>query len=219
MPSTLTLAQLAPTSLAFDAKVLTRPSNGGKYVETTLAAKRFPLVQLSASSAPLRAPFGLSTKFEGDGGNARLTLDLDAPPELVAWATALDEHLIARAIAHSKAWFGKELTEATVRAMHAPLVRQTNDKYAPVIRVKVHPESVKLWRQSDRAEMKADELVRGVSIVPVVSVGNVWFMGRSQFGISLGLSLGLVTPGASLGLDAFILDEPEAEEAPVMIED
>ena len=117
MPATMTLAQLAPTSLAFDAKVLTRASNGGKYVETTLNATRFPLVQLSTSSAPLRAPFGLSTKFEGDGGNGRLTLDLDAPPELVAWATALDEHLVAQAIAHSKAWFGKELTEATVRTM------------------------------------------------------------------------------------------------------
>ena len=217
MPATMTLAQLAPTSLAFDAKVLTRPSNGGKYVETTLHAKRFPLVQLSTSSAPLRAPFGLSTKFgggEADGG--RLTLDLDAPPELVAWATALDEHLIANAIAHSQAWFGKELTEATVRAMHAPLIRQANDKYAPVIRVKVHPETVKLWRQPDRTEMKAEALVRGASVVPVVSVGNVWFMAKSQFGISLGLTLGLVTPGSTLGLDAFILDEPE--EA-VMIED
>ena len=126
--------------------------------------------------------------------------------------TKLDEHLIAQAVEHSKAWFGKALTEATVRAMHVSLVRQANDKYAPVIRVKVHPESVKLWREPDHTEIKADDLVRGVGVVPIVSVGNVWFMAKSQFGISLGLTLGLVTPHATLGLDAFILDDASEEE-------
>ena len=62
MPATLTMEQFAPTSLTFADRCSMRSSHGGrstsKYIEASLNGKRWPLVQLSALSAPLRAPFG-----------------------------------------------------------------------------------------------------------------------------------------------------------------
>ena len=41
----------------------------------------------------------------------------------------------------------------------------------------------------------------------------MWLIGDSLFGISLGLTLGLVTPHAPLGLEAFVMDAPTIMEA------
>ena len=45
------------------------------------------------------------------------------------------------------------------------------------------------------------------------TVAQVWLIGDSLFGISLGLTLGLVTPHAPLGLEAFVMDAPTIIEA------
>ena len=76
------------------------------------------------------------------------------------------------AVTHSKAWFGKEHSEGSVRSMHIPIVRQTSAKHKPVVRLRVHAESVKLYKEPHRLEMSADELTRGVGVVPIVSASE-----------------------------------------------
>ena len=119
-------------------------------------------------------------------------------------------HLITAAVKHSEAWFGKALTPATVRAMHTPLVRPS-EKYEPVLRLKVSAHSVKLWRLADRSPATPDELAaKGATLVPLVTIGDVWFLNKANFGLSLGLQAALVAKPPALGLDAFVdLDSME----------
>lgn len=200
---TVTIDQLAPSTLAFAATPTKRPNNKNQYVETTLnTGKAPPNVQLSTDKAPLCLPFGLSAPYGDEAGGQRHTLDVSASIELAAWASAIDEALVQHAVKHSQAWFGEALDEATVRAMHHPLMR-SSDKYEPSLRLKANPKTVKLWRAADRAPIDVDELTASAAVVPVVALGNVWFLDDGRmFGLSLGMKLGLVSP--SLGLDDFV---------------
>ena len=200
--STVTIDQLPPSTLAFAASPTER-AKGKKHVETTLdTGKAPPNVQLSTDKAPLRIPFGLSTPYGDEEGGQRHTLDVSASPELAEWAGAIDEALVQHAVQHSQEWFGEALDEASVRAMHHPLMRPS-DKYEPTLRLKANPKTVKLWRAADRVPIGVDELTASAAVVPVVALGNVWFLDDGRmFGLSLGMKLGLVSP--SLGLDDFV---------------
>ena len=200
--STVTIDQLAPSTISF-ADAPTERTADKKYVETALdTGKALPHLQLTTDKAPLRIPFGLSAPYGDEDGGQRHTLEVAASPELAAWASALDEALVKHAVKHSEAWFGQALDEPTIRAMHHPLLRPS-DKHEPTVRLKANPKSVKLWRAADRAPIGVDELTASAAIVPVVALGNVWFLDDGRmFGLSLGMKLGLVSP--SLGLDDFV---------------
>lgn len=199
---TLTIDQLAPTTISFAAAPTERTADK-KYVETALdTGKALPHLQLTTDKAPLRIPFGLSAPYGDEDGGQRHTLEVAASPELAAWASALDEALVQHAVKHSKAWFGQALDEPTIRAMHHPLLRPS-DKHEPTVRLKANPKTVKLWRAADRAPLGVDELTASAAVVPVVALGSVWFLDDGRmFGLSLGMKLGLVSP--SLGLDDFV---------------
>ena len=204
--STVTIDQLAPTTISFAAAPTQRTADK-KYVEMALdTGKALPHLQLTTDKAPLRIPYGLSAPYGDEDGGQRHTLEVAASPELAAWAGALDEALVKHAVKHSEAWFGQALDEPTIRAMHHPLLRPS-DKYEPTLRLKANPKTVKLWRAADRREDRAplgvDELTASAAVVPVVALGNVWFLNDGRmFGLSLGMKLGLVSP--SLGLDDFV---------------
>ena len=205
---TVTFDQLAPSTIAFaDAPTV---KGCRTHVEITCENKQVPIVQLAKPDAPLRIPFGLYSPYGDEEGNQRHTLDVSAPPELAAWAADLDEQLVQHAIKHSGAWFGRSLDEATVRAMHHPLVTPS-DRFDPLLRLKASPKAVKLWRAADRAPATVDELVRDAAVVPLVTLGHVWILDDgSLFGLTLGMKAALVAP--SLGLDAFVGLEPMEEE-------
>lgn len=205
MPTTM-IQTIDTSEIHFGKAVHTRPSNNGKYVETTYRGQRNPVFQLCKSSESIRAPFGISAPY--GGGEGRSDVQLNAPPELVAKVQELEERLIATAVENTQQWFGRKLDEGTVRAMHSSLIK-TSAKYEPTLKIKVDPSNVKLWKADDRSPMTKDELLPGFSITPAVFLGSVWFMGKSQFGLTLGLKGGLVTPVSSFGLDDFVMDEEE----------
>eukprot|EP00966_Prymnesium_polylepis_P286404 6616061-Prymnesium_polylepis.1 len=128
--STVTIDQLAPSTLAF-ASSPTERANNKKHVETTLdTGKAPPNVQLSTDKAPLRIPFGMSAPYGDEEGGQRHTLEVSASPELAAWAGAIDEALVQHAVKHSQAWFGEALDEATVLRADAPPQGEPEDRQA-----------------------------------------------------------------------------------------
>ena len=106
----------------------------GKFARTTLQGA-LPKFKLGSVDAPCRAPFGISTPFSGDDAELRRTMDLEIGPDDLAPLARIDEAVVAAGVKHSGKWFGRELNEAAVRAMHTPLViAPKKQEYAPTVR-------------------------------------------------------------------------------------
>ena len=110
----------------------------GKFARTTLDGA-LPKFKLGSVDAPCRAPFGISTPFSGDDAELRRTMDLEINPDDLAPLARIDEAVVAAGVENSEKWFGRELNEAAVRAMHTPIViPPKKQEYAPTVRTKVN---------------------------------------------------------------------------------
>jgi hypothetical protein len=169
---------------------ITFATKKGKFVSTQVDG-RIPKVMLGTNDIPLRAPFGISDPFSGEDSD-RLTFDLEVQDEaLLTFLRSLDEHVVSTAIAKSAEWFGRELNEAAIRAMHTPLVQAPKkDTYLPTVRTKFSLKpgkatSVYVFKSPGVATIgsKAD-ITKDCYARPYVSMSSVMF-GNRQFGVSL----------------------------------
>jgi hypothetical protein len=162
----------------------------GKFVSTQLDG-RIPKFMLGTNDEPLRAPFGISDPYSGEDSD-RLTFDLEVQDEsLLSFLHSLDEQIVATAVTRSVEWFGKELNEAAIRAMHTPLVQAPKkDTYLPTVRTKF---SLRLGKSTAVYVFKSPgvaasgskaDITKDCHARPYVSMSSVMF-GNRQFGVSL----------------------------------
>jgi hypothetical protein len=190
----------------------------GKFVCTHLDG-RIPKFMLGTNDEPLRAPFGISDPYSGEDSD-RLTFDLEVQDEsLLSFLHSLDEQIVATAVTRSVEWFGKELNEAAIRAMHTPLVQAPKkDTYLPTVRTKfsLRPgksTAVYVFKSPGVAAngSKAD-ITKDCHARPYVSMSSVMF-GNRQFGVSLTCESVMIwkaadaTQGLSMYGDFMLVDE------------
>lgn len=188
------LAQIDPKHITFGAK-------DGKFAKTSLDGALVKFV-MGSVDAPLRAPFGVSEPYNGEPTD-RLTMDLELDdPTLLKRVRALDELVIAAAVKHSVTWFGKQMSEDKLRAMHNPLVKDAKtDGYPPMVRTKVSvglkaPTKIFLSQKGSTKVVLGSrhDVARGGYVTPHVTMSSVMF-GNKQFGVSLTVENLMVKPG------------------------
>ena len=195
----------------------------GKFARTTLDGA-LPKFKLGSVDAPCRAPFGISTPFSGDDAELRRTIDLEINPDDLAPLARIDEAVVAAGVENSEKWFGRELNEAAVRAMHTPIViAAKKQEYAPTVRTKVNIATTQIYIHKGGKSVKKgskEDVSKGSQVSAYVTLSSVMF-GNRQFGVSLTVEKLLVkqsadasSSGASVFGD-FVLeeDEPPAKRA------
>ena len=86
------------------------------------------------------------TPFSGDDAELRRTMDLEISPDDLAPLARIDEAVVAAGMKNSEKWFGRELNEAAVRAMHTPIViAPKKQEYAPTVRTKVNIATTEIY--------------------------------------------------------------------------
>ena len=174
----------------FDASHVTFAPKNGKYASTQLNG-RIPKFVMGTEDEPLRAPFGISTPFSGEDSD-RLTFDLEiGDSELLDSLRAIDERVVEAAVQNSEQWFGRPLEEATVRAMHTPLVQAAKkETYKPMVRTKfstklTNATTVYVYKSPGVvAKGSRSDITKDCSVRAHVYMNSVYF-GNRQFGISL----------------------------------
>ena len=201
-----------------DATQISFAPKNGKYASTQLNG-RIPKFVMGTEEEPLRAPFGISTPFSGEDSD-RLTFDLEVgDSELLDSLHAIDERVVQVAVQNSEQWFGRPLEEATVRAMHTPLLQAAKkDTYKPMVRTKFSTKltgatTVYVYKspgvvaKGSRSDITKDSTVRAH-----VYMNSVYF-GNRQFGVSLTCEAVLVykaadeAQGVSVFGDYMMVDE------------
>ena len=172
--------------------------------------------QIGSVDAPLRAPFGVSEPIGGSTNVDRRTLDLEVEGELAGTMKAIDAAVVAEAIKRPMAFFGRQLDEATVRAMHQPLVT-AKEEHTPTVRTKVKvgakaPTTVRIVTGENKFRRgTADEVAKGSKVMAIVNLNSVWFASK-MFGVSLSVDHLVVWPPKPSGLAAFTGLEGFVEE-------
>ena len=190
-----------PFSPPFDPSEMAFGRKDGKYAHTSVndAIIRF---KIGGTEAPLRVPFGISDPYNVEASE-RLTMDLELnDPEALHFFRQTDQAVVDAAMKNSKQWFGKQLNEAAIRAMHTPLVKDAKDqKYNPTLRTKVNvgsvrPTSIYVYKGPKSAKTGSKRDVgRGSFVSPYVSLSSVMF-GNKQFGVSMTCEQLMVVPSA-----------------------
>lgn len=184
---------------------------------------------------PLALPFGVSTFEDKNTGKIDYSIDAsfrgaDANPKLadfLARVRKLDDVLLDAAVAKSKEWFGKTLSKDLVKAFLRPLVKETDRRdangnpYPPVLKTKVRTSTInpgeiltKFYDKASRAEVGLDYVTKGSTVELIISLSNVWFVGKSQFGVSWKVEQVRVVSRPQLQGPLFIDDgEDDAPEA------
>ena len=170
--------------------------------------------------APMPAKYQLDmVRDDSDGSRRGLIVCID-DPDVAAALKALDDLVVAAAVANCKEWFKKSaLTETEVRARYRPLLfkaQEEDDFSSTKFKVKCTKFPTKLHLQKDDDTIVADggriEHLedRGALLAPIVSIFGLWFMGGgSSFGIGMQAEEMVVTPGkGTVALSNFLSKRP-----------
>ena len=157
--------------------------NGGKCVLQT------PLMS---------APFGMSTFVDEKSGIAKYSIDVsyrgyennEKINEFKECMHKIDDFLIDTACKKSKIWFGKEQIRDVIEALYRPLVKPSKDpeKYAPTTKIKVQERDgdfqVKAYDYNTKEPFNIMNIGKGAKVQMIIECSPVWFVGKTQFGIS-----------------------------------
>lgn len=139
--------------------------------------------------------YRLDTPAEGSDGSRRgLTVALNDERARQS-LQMLDDRIVETAVANSKEWFKKKLSEVEVRARYKPLVFRANDddlfactKFkvkCAKFPTKLHltlPDGVRVPEGGSLDDLGQ----RNVKVAPILSIFGLWFMGGgSTFGVSM----------------------------------
>lgn len=205
------ICKIDPSRIAFGRK-------DGKYVRTTIGGEMIKFT-IGSLKKPVRAPFGISEPYNPNEVSDRLTMDLEiADPDLLDTCRAIDEAVISAAMQHSQAWFGKQLNEASIRAMHMPIVKDpTKIEYEPTLRTKVNvgasrPTAIFVHMGPKSVKRGSKEAVgKGTLVAVSVGMSSVMFYNK-HFGVSLYCDEVMVKPREASRVSAFGDFDVEEEE-------
>ena len=168
---------------------------------------------------PLIARYSLDqVRDDGDPTRRGLTVIVQNK-RAVESLTAMEDAIVAQAIAKSRDWFKKELTEEQVRARFKTILTpHPEDEGTFLMKIKIKCKGsrvpTKILRKISDTQLRAsdeDDLSsRGALVVPLVSTFSLWFMaGDAQFGVSFQAEEMIVTPGdAPSEVSNFTLSAP-----------
>lgn len=182
----------------------------------------------------MNAPFGIGTYVDEKTGIAKYSIDVsyrgaDEDPKVALFQKkmeSLDEFLIEKGAEHSKDWFGKKQKKEVVEALYRPLVKPSKDpeKYAPTMKVKVltkdpnstdktptfNVEAYKYGKEHEKFDL--NNLKKGAKIQMILECVSVWFVGKSQFGITWRLVQARVKQPDNIQGFSFVDDSDDEHE-------
>ena len=177
------ISDITSQDIHIDPVVKTRQGNNARFCQVYCSLKE---IQHTSCDRPLVSPYGISMKYAADGG--KLTLDLTVDENVRAWGEMVDALIIKTAQENCVDWFGSVKSVDELTAMYSPLIRQSNPAYSPTIRMKVHRNNQNIIDYDSKAALTPCAIKKGSTVVPVCSLGSIWFMGRHSFGITLNAS-------------------------------
>lgn len=219
-----------------------RRTNDSKYVEVSYrhadgeedaCMMQFPRSKLAYN--------GLSMN-ENDNGQKKYNIDLTLDQthcsqqravDLLRTLNEIDNYIVEWATQNSETLFGKQKSEAVVRELYRPLVKEsqainenTGQPWAPTLKVRLpirrsgpifqlyrgSPPSLINLRVEDGGENEFDfsSLEKGASVVGILTFGSMWFVGK-QFGLSVDLVQAKVYSPARVQR-GYAIREDEADE-------
>ena len=145
-------------------------------------------------------------------------MDLEINQGDLSQLAAIDEAVVAAGVKHSAKWFGRELNEAAVRAIHTPLViAPKKQEYAPTVRTKINISTTQIYVHKGGKSVKKgskEDVSKGSQVSAYVTLSSVMF-GNRQFGVSLTVEKLLVKQSADASSSGagvfgeFVLEEDE----------
>ena len=181
-------ADLACLDIASNAK--------GQKTASVIRDGRPAFWTLPSAATPLFAP----SAYKGVTGDSsgRLSLCLNAGPDVMSQAESLDQWAISYCTLHSDRLFGKALTQDQVADRYNSIVKRS-DKYPPFLKLKISTErGAPTYWDANKQSRPAPENWPACQMLCRAKLIGFWFMGNS-FGLSVQLQ------------DAQILEESSVE--------
>ena len=146
---------------------------------------------ISSPATPLFAPSAYKG-VSGQDSSGRLSLCLNAGPDVLAEADALDTWCKSYATLHSDRLFGKALTAEQVADRYNGIVKRS-DKYPPFLKMKISTDrnAPNFWDQN-KQKRDAPEMWQMCQMLCKARIYGMWFMGTS-FGLTVQLSDAQIT--------------------------
>ena len=159
-----------------------------------------------------RAPYGVSSPYEGSVDTGRYNVELcDLTEDIIETVQRYDDHLIKMAVANAEQWFNKKMSEEVVRDRFVSPLKIVEGK-TTTLRIKVsRSEHTKVYvgtfdpdRNTCTYRAATIDAIRPSStIVAVVDTPKIWFMpGGVQFGYTY-------NAGAVMVKDAGAANQPQ----------
>ena len=139
---------------------------------------------LPSVATPLFAP----SAYKGVSGDSsgKLSLCLNAGPDVMKEAEEIDDWAISYCTLHSDRLFGKVLTRDQVLDRYNSVVKRS-DKYPPFLKLKISDRGEPNYWDANRQSRPAPENWQACQILCRARILGFWFMGTS-FGLSVQLT-------------------------------
>jgi hypothetical protein len=178
-------------NMAFVSLVSFDPVAGSKGQRTATIAHtdgQPALWTLKSGVKPLFAP----NSFSGDA-NAKKSLCLTVPAEVMDEAVALDDWAVKYAQVHSERLFGKALTLDQIKERYVGVVR-SHEKYPSYVKVKIATDlrNQPIYWTPEKTKRGPPEEWLNCELMCQFKIVSFWFM-SSQFGLSVQLANAQVT--------------------------
>ena len=202
---TLFLGDIDLTTLHFSPLVVDKKV-GKKSVDVTVGssvvnyANRLSFQMCADENHPLVARWNLSTPRDDDRDKTRRTYELRLEEDSVLMNSLkqLDAIVLKKAQENAREWWKKDLSPEAVAAKFKPIVGEprlmqdgvTPDAHTVKIKVVCPPaERCSTIMRIDRPGVLVpgapEDLTRDAEVIPIVRTMGIWFLGDSQFGMSL----------------------------------
>lgn len=158
----------------------------------------------SDADSPVHAPYGLDSVPPNSDGSRRTLLVNVSDSEVIRVFTELDDFVVASALANSKEWFKKSITEDEVRVRYKPLIKRNengDDSYAMKFKIKCIKYPTRLHLKLPNGDVvrngaTTEHIGRGSLVAPVLTIFNMWFMNK-EFGLGVQAEEIIITPSTS----------------------
>lgn len=154
--------------------------------------------KLTLQTPLMSAPFGISTYVDEKTNTKKHTIDVsfngaNDDPKIEMFQNKMqefDDYLVTQGATNSKSWFGKNQKREVVEALYRPLVKPAKDpeKYAPTMKVKIQTKDdefqVEAYKYNDRTKFDFKDIAKGAKIQMILELSSIWFVGKTQFGVT-----------------------------------
>ena len=222
---------------AFDAAALhfgppEKTKMGGMTVNVYTQAPDGSRRRATIQTPPMVVPFGLSAFTDKNTGEIQsYSIDVsfknsDTDPKIADFLTrmrALDETLLATAVARSPEWFGGKKNKDLIKEFLRELVQdkkvdRNGKPYPAQMKTKVpmkNGEPNCPVYDETRQAVTPDYITKGSSVKMILELTNVWFVGKASFGVTWRVIQVAVLSRPRVEGYAFCDDEEEdAKEVP-----